>query len=82
MKMLKRICKNPDCQAEFETTHHARMYCCHKCANTFSYKKQNELVKARKKEAINGKNKSVISITVMARQHGMSYGQYVAKFGV
>lgn len=82
MKPLKKICKNPECQAEFETTHHARVYCCHKCANRVADKKRNELVRARKKVPINNKNKAVIDIATLARKEGLSYGQYVCKYGV
>lgn len=81
MKMLKRICKNPDCQAEFETTHHARVYCCTKCQQVTSKKNYLANEKAKEKAAAI-KKKSLVNIAVKARQLGLSYGQYVQKYGV
>lgn len=82
MKMLKRICKNPECQVEFETTHHARVYCCNKCANRVADKKRNERVRAMKKHAVKPKTNALVDIAILARKEGLSYGQYVLKYGV
>ena len=82
MKMLKKICKNPDCQAEFETTHHARVYCCNKCAQRIANKARNERVRAVKRYEAKPKTNALVDIATLARKEGLSYGQYVLKCGV
>lgn len=81
MKILKKICKNPDCQVEFETTHHAKLYCCPKCQQDTS--KKNYIANKKEEEKVAEiKRKSLVNIAIKAKQLGLSYGQYVQKYGV
>lgn len=82
-KQHKAVCDV--CGKEFEASGPAK-YCCDTCRNTGSKMRKTirEQGKASKKEKkkIKKQQQAELSIAAMkARKAGMSYGQYVAKYG-
>lgn len=74
MKVHTRLCRL--CGNEFQTTHNSKMYCSDRCYRDAQNKAKRE--KTKKKKV----NLSLRELTVEARKHGMSYGQYVAMKGL
>ena len=91
--MVRRNCKQ--CGAEFEGYNNQR-YCSLKCkeiyyAEHFDKERKAEIERAsneRRKERQNEKKQlkykglSIGEISVLARQEGLTYGQYVQKYGM
>jgi hypothetical protein len=81
---MKEVRKCIICNGYYVTTIQNAKYCSSVCRK----KGEKEIAKQRKikkKEQIeNSKNmqQSIIDIAVLARQAGMTYGQYVAKMGL
>lgn len=79
MAEMTKVCMM--CFREFLTKSH-RAECCPECRTRRMYDVQAEY-RRRKKEAKKAKQVSRISeIAALAAAEGMSYGQYVAKYGV
>lgn len=68
MKLYKRICKNSMCGKEFMGTR-TQQYCCHSC-RVPTYKPKRKYNKI--------KNCTLDEVARRAKEHGMSYGKYVA----
>jgi ribosomal protein L37E len=77
MKVHSRLCRR--CGNEFQTTHNSKMYCSDRCYRDAQNSRKREETQSRKKQR---KNVTLIDLTVEARKHGMSYGQYVARMGL
>jgi ribosomal protein L20 len=75
MKVHSRLCRQ--CGNEFHTTHNSKMYCSDGCYRVAQNNLRREKNKKKKPT-----NLSLIDLTVEARKHGMSYGQYVARMGL
>jgi len=81
MKVIKQC---TICGASFETTNIHAKYCSDPCRKKASRKSYRQ-AKAKEKEELERKKnmqQSIIDIAVLARQAGMTYGQYVAKMGL
>ena len=74
MKVHTRLCRQ--CGNEFQTTHNSKMYCSDGCYREAQNNRKRE---ERKKKQT---NLSIVELSVEARKHGMSYGQYVALRGL
>lgn len=84
-----RIC--PVCGKEFEPQNSNQKYCSHDCRlqvkiqdaadrrKTFWQEVKDENEKIKKKNYRKKPKQTVIDVAVLARQHGMTYGQYVAQ---
>lgn len=75
MTVHSRLCKN--CGNQFLTMHNSKAYCSDECVKAMKRKR-----KAAERNGKKNKNKSLRELTVEARKHGMSYGQYVAMKGL
>ena len=75
MAVHTRLCRQ--CGKEFQTEHNSKMYCAHECYR----EAQNNLHREKRKKK-KPMNLSLRELTVEARKHGMSYGQYVALKGL
>lgn len=72
------------CGASYETTNIHAKYCSDVCRKKAS-KEMHRRSRAKQKEELERKKnmqQNIIDIAVLARQAGMTYGQYVAKMGL
>lgn len=92
--MIKvKICANAECGAKFETTRNDKLYCCDECriyvcrnrisAREKEERRQDREVRERMKVRKKRRPKmSVAEIEAKAQKEGLSYGLYVAKYGL
>ena len=90
-----RICGNEECGAEFVVTQHNKRYCCDSCKkivekkrsvlysrNGYQRQKERMLLQLNQKAEKRKAQDKLKEIAIEARNAGMSYGQYVAKYGL
>ena len=88
-----KICASSRCGAKFVSDRSDKLYCSHKCCLYENRKSWSEKQKAERKiereirEGIrprNGgkKHKSIAEIDAEARKEGISYGKFIAKYGL
>lgn len=89
LKYKSKIC--PVCNMEFEPKTSNQKYCCYKCREQIKIKDaeerrkifwqevKDENEKIKKKNYRKKPKQTVVDVAVLARQHGMTYGQYVAQ---
>lgn len=85
MKQAKeQICK--ECGCAFKPNREWQAFCSEKCCRAYHVKenryKRLERRLESKKEPKRGKKLSLTDISVEARKAGMTYGEYVAKYGL
>ena len=78
--MKETVRKCALCGTEFTTTTPRKIYCNEMCRRKVCSSNQTE--RRRNERKPKKKNKSLRELTVEARKHGMSYGQYVAMKGL
>lgn len=71
-----RKCANPDCGAEFEAIPVSRKYCCYECKKIMDRKRWSDRSKKTYKRSALGE------ISAEAKKAGMTYGKYVAMYGL
>ena len=77
------IKKCPVCGRTFTSTAHARKYCDIECARDASYIRSAERVRKYRMRARHAtKGDSLAKINTLAREEGLTYGKYVAKYGI
>lgn len=76
-----RICLN--CGKDFVSDHALKVCCSRECQHERDKRKINENNRSirQKSKAIRSTEKQIIDINAKARALGMSYGQYVARYG-
>lgn len=83
---MTKVCKT--CEAEFETEKKTVAYCCEPCRRTAQLAQKHkhyEKVKGRSLEAKTRKAReglSIADVVKLAREAGMSYGQYVGRYTI
>ena len=78
VRIRKRICKC--CGSEFVSG--GLRYCSEKCRNEASKLNKKELIDRTRKKAAGKEQLSIEEINMLALDEHISYGQYVAKYGV
>lgn len=78
--MIREIRACVVCGNKFQPVARTQIYCGKVCAKKGDreIKRKRELAKKEEKK----KSNALIDIAVAARREGLSYGQYVAKYGV
>lgn len=85
--MAERIIKCVICGRLFTTSHSRQRTCSEECKkelhrrNVESYQ-QKQLEESKARVTSYESQQELIDIAVLAKQAGMSYGQYVAKYGL
>lgn len=78
--MKVRTCKYYLCSKEFVQEHKNQLYCCPECRTIANRERSAEYDRERRAAKRREKTKKVTlrDINKKAKEHGMSYGQYVA----
>lgn len=78
--MIREIRACVVCGKKFQPVARTQIYCSKVCAKKRDRELRRERELAQREEK--KKSNALIDIAVAARREGMSYGQYVAKYGV